>query len=128
MIAQRLIKILFCSLCFTNLYAEDSKLIRIENNELGTYLKIEFLREDLVRFEAGKKDLEPSGLIKKIWESPMILKQKWNHPPIRFADAYVFETSKLKVQANPNNLCATVSDKILGKDLGQWDALHDWRE
>lgn len=98
----------------------DGNVLRVENAELKSYLKIEFLQEDLVRFEAGKKDMEPSAYKDSIWESPMIQKQNWQRPPLQSPEANLYLTTKLQVRIDPSQLCASVRDRVLDKELAHF--------
>lgn len=123
---------------FLSLYAQaedfkkqSSHMIRLENTERTAFLKIEFLREDIVRFESGEKALEHEAWKDKIWESPMLQKQKWPYADILSSKDHVYETEKLKVHVHMSDLCITVRDKVRNKDLGRFCPRrlnHHWKQ
>lgn len=109
---------LLCFSAFANVFASvhNEQALRFDNKDTGNYLKVEFLREDLVRFESAKVNTPHAKQF--IWESPMIQKQEWEYPLVH-SNGTDYETNSLRVRVN-KDLCVHVEDKVANKHLAKF--------
>ena len=84
---------------------------RYQFKSSNTYLRLEFLNDDLVHFEAAPGTDTISNTV-PIYSSPMVATQNQNGPTSIDLEGNRIETPHLKVFVDPTTLCASVYDKV----------------
>ncbi|MDH4230576.1 MAG: DUF5110 domain-containing protein [Nitrospirota bacterium] len=89
---------------------------RVKFTADNRYLVIEALDDDLMHFEMSASDAGPNESA-PLYNSPMIYKTDYAGPSIFRHEGDVIETAGIKVRVNTQDLCISISDKVMNRLL-----------
>lgn len=105
--------VLFMMFAATAIHAEVKRVKFTANNR---YLVIEALDDDLLHFELSAMVPGPASG-DPIYTSPMVLKKDYPGPSSYSNSGNYIETSDIRVDVDPQNLCVSLNDKIRNRPL-----------